>query len=162
MSARPKDAVLYGARLSEPRVRPMQPGDLREVTAIENRVYDFPWSRNVFMSCFSAGCEASVLELGGRIVSYGITMVATAECHLVNLSVDYAFQRRGFGRKLLRLMLDRAAACGARRVILEVRASNLAARALYNSEHFSQISLRKNYYPTEIGCEDALVLAKLL
>ena len=57
--------------------------------------------------------------------------------------------------------LRRARRC-ARRAFLEVRPSNAAALALYLSENFSEVSLRKDYYPTPTGREDALVLAKLL
>ena len=156
-----RDTVCAAAS-PEPCMRRMQPADLREISAIENRVYDFPWSRNVFMSCFGQSYEGRVIELGGRIIGYGIMVVAASECHLVNLCIDAAFQRRGLGRTLLRLMLERAAFLGARRAFLEVRPSNLVAHRLYLSESFNEVSLRKNYYPTPTGSEDALVLTKLL
>ena len=144
------------------RIRRMRLGDLGQVTRIESRIYDFPWNLNVFRSCFGSGYEGCVIELDRRIVGYGIMLIAAAECHLVNLCVDLRFQGRGLGRSLLRSMLSHAASLGAKRAILEVRPSNSAARSLYLSENFGETSLRKNYYPTAAGREDALVLAKLL
>ncbi len=166
MSARPEDFARGlappGGRPCASRVRLMQPADFKEISVVENRVYDFPWSRNVFMSCFGQGYEGRVVEWSRAIVGYGIMLVAAAECHLVNLCIDPTFQRRGLGRGLLRAMLDRAVFLGARRVFLEVRPSNAAARALYVSENFHEMSLRRNYYPTPTGREDAVVLTKFL
>ena len=150
------------AHSPEPRVRRMRITDLEKVSELENRVYDFPWSRKVFRSCFGRGYEGCVMEWSRAIIGYGIMLVVSTECHLVNLCVDSAFRERGLGRALLRLMLARAASLGARRAFLEVRPSNAAALALYLSENFSEVSLRKDYYPTPTGREDALVLAKLL
>ena len=146
----------------EPNIREMRPADFQEMLMIENRAYDFPWSRNVLMSCLNGGYQSRVIEWRRRIVGYGVMLIAAAECHLVNLCIDPMFQQRGFGRKLLRLMLCDAVLCGAKRAFLEVRPSNRAALALYGSEHFNEVSLRKNYYPTATGREDALILTRLL
>ena len=150
------------AKEIEARVRPMRAADLEQVLVIERRVFDFPWSRNVFMSCFGQGYRAHILELHRTVIGYGVMLICADECHLVNLCVDPECQSRGFGRSLLTRMLDYATSRGVRRAVLEVRRSNTAALALYRSENFSQLSWRKNYYPTATGREDALVLAKLL
>jgi ribosomal-protein-alanine N-acetyltransferase len=47
-------------------------------------------------------------------------------------------------------------------VFLEVRASNLAAYKLYEKAGFTEIGVRKGYYPGYIEAEDALVLVKQL
>lgn len=145
-----------------PRVRLMRQEDIVSVLAIEKNIYDFPWSLDVFMACQGKEYESRVTELGRQVVGYAIMQLVAAECHLLNLGVDSAFQGNGLGRRLLQHMLDDARAKGARRAILEVRLSNEAARVLYAEENFSEIGLRKNYYPTVVGREDALVLARLL
>ena len=137
-------------------VRPMHFVDLDRLLAIENRAYEFPWSRNVFMTCFGEDYQGCVLELEREVIGYAIMLLTAALC------IDPMFQRRGFGRNLLRLMLDYAAFCGAKRAALEVRSSDAAAYALYASENFRRLSLRKNYYPTAKGHEDAVVMTKLL
>jgi len=45
---------------------------------------------------------------------------------------------------------------------LEVRASNLGAIALYEQLEFNEVSVRRNYYPTAEGREDALIMALTL
>ncbi|MDH3872470.1 MAG: ribosomal-protein-alanine N-acetyltransferase, partial [Gammaproteobacteria bacterium] len=51
---------------------------------------------------------------------------------------------------------------GAEVVFLEVRPSNRAALALYGKNGFNELGVRKDYYPTEGGREDALILARVL
>ena len=62
----------------------------------------------------------------------------------------------GLGRRLLAELVDRARAAGAERLVLEVRADNVAARGLYDSAGFGLLQTRRGYYP---GGVDALVLA---
>ena len=42
---------------------------------------------------------------------------------------------------------------------LEVRASNVGARTLYESLGFNEATVRRNYYPAKEGREDAIVMA---
>jgi len=42
---------------------------------------------------------------------------------------------------------------------LEVRASNQQAIALYQFLGFNEVSIRRNYYPTKEGREDAIIMA---
>ena len=144
------------------QIRLMRTGDLDQVIKIEKKIYDFPWGMNVFMSCLNMHYENHVIEWGQRIVGYSVMMVTATECHLLNLCIESDFQRCGLGRKLLKLALNRAKSRGVKRVVLEVRPTNQVARNLYNSENFSETSIRKDYYPTKAGYEDALVLTKLL
>ena len=43
-------------------------------------------------------------------------------------------------------------------MFLEVRVSNVAARALYAQMGFREIGVRRSYYPAPVGREDAIVL----
>ena len=162
MSACPANLAPRRAVSPVPHTRTMRPADLDQVAAIENRIYDFPWSRDVFLSCFTPDYENLVMELERRVIGYGMMWLAAGDCHVVNLCMDIVFQGRGLGRVLFRRMLDNAAAHGARRAMLEVRPSNAPALSLYASEQFNEVSLRRNYYPTANGREDALVLTRLL
>ena len=51
---------------------------------------------------------------------------------------------------------------GAQQVFLEVRPSNLGAKALYSRFGFRQVAVRPAYYPAHAGREDALVLTLAL
>jgi ribosomal-protein-alanine N-acetyltransferase len=99
-----------------------------------------------------------VLEAHGCLCGYGILAVAAGEAHLLNISIDAAWQGRGLGRVLLLHQIDLARSLGARILLLEVRPSNTVARALYESVGFERIAVRRGYYPAAEGREDALLL----
>ncbi len=69
-------------------------------------------------------------------------------------------QRRGVGRLLLDELVAAAAARGAAALLLEVRADNAAARALYDRNDFDVIATRRRYY--QPGDVDALVMRRHL
>jgi ribosomal-protein-alanine N-acetyltransferase len=72
------------------------------------------------------------------------------------------WQRRGIGREVLGFVLRLARELGAHRILLEVRPSNEAARALYAAAGFTEIATRRGYYPAGAGREDAIVLELVL
>jgi ribosomal-protein-alanine N-acetyltransferase len=78
---------------------------------------------------------------------------------LLNIGVAAAHQRKGMGGAILSAMLEAASARQMPRVFLEVRASNLAAIALYRRAGFLEIGVRRDYYRDANGSEDALVMA---
>jgi ribosomal-protein-alanine N-acetyltransferase len=86
--------------------------------------------------------------------------LAVGELAILNLAVHPRKRRRGLGRFLLEAALRRGASGGASRALLEVRASNAAARALYANFGFVPLGVRKDYYVEPL--EDALVLARPL
>ena len=51
---------------------------------------------------------------------------------------------------------------GAATIFLEVRESNAPARQLYQSVGLLQVRVRKNYYPTLEGREDAILMSRQL
>jgi ribosomal-protein-alanine N-acetyltransferase len=99
-----------------------------------------------------------VLAHGRELVGYGVVMIGVQEAHLLNLSVRREWQRRGLGRQLLEHFLEVALEAGARRMFLEVRPSNAAARALYAARGFQEIAVRRGYYPAAGGREDAILM----
>lgn len=141
-----------------PRYRRMTADDLDAVAAIESRIYPHPWTRGNFEDSLAAGYHCWIAERAGSIIGYSIVMIAAGEAHLLNLSVAAEWQRRGLGAELLRFMIKLARDYGAERILLEVRPSNLAARALYARAGFGEIGVRRGYYPAGSGREDALVL----
>src|SRR4030095_17049032 len=83
--------------------------------------------------------------------------LAAGELEILNLAVAPGDRRLGLGRRLLEAALRRGATAGASRALLEVRASNDAARSLYSEFGFVSLGVRKDYYVEPR--EDALVLA---
>jgi ribosomal-protein-alanine N-acetyltransferase len=145
-----------------PRLEAMRPVDLDEVMAIENAIYTHPWTRGNFVDSLRAAYDCRTWRLEGELVGYFILMAAAGEAHLLNLSIAARHQRSGHGRALLREAADLARRRNAASLFLEVRPSNLAAQALYTRFGFRRVAVRKGYYPSHVGREDALVLALTL
>jgi ribosomal-protein-alanine N-acetyltransferase len=144
------------------RFRPMQSEDLEEIVAIERRSYPYPWTRLIFNDCLRAGYCCWVCERQGVIEGYVVSSIAAGESHLLNLCVRPESQQQGIGRKLLLHLISLARRQNAEMMFLEVRPTNLAARALYESMGFNELGSRREYYPADYGREDALILARVL
>ena len=87
------------------------------------------------------------------------------QCHsdcaeIIDLRVRGDERRAGVATRLLRASLD--ALDDVDKVILEVRAGNTAARALYERMGFRTVGYRAEYYATSQGREDALLMSMLL
>ncbi|HLX81044.1 MAG TPA: ribosomal protein S18-alanine N-acetyltransferase [Burkholderiales bacterium] len=145
-----------------PRLMQMREADLADVMPIEGAVYSHPWTRGNFADSLRAGYQCWTWRLGNELLGYFILLVAAGEGHLLNLTVAAARQRTGHGSALLKEAMQMARARGAQHVFLEVRPSNLGAKALYRRFGFRQVAVRPGYYPAHAGREDALVLTLAL
>ena len=149
----------------EPRTvtfRAMREADLHEVLAMEREAYEFPWSREIFRDCMRAGYCCRVLEFDGRVNAYGMLQVGASRSRLLNFCVRRSLHRRGFGRRLLALLIEVARSHPSRSLVLEVRPSNTAARRLYAAMGFAEVGVSRGYYPARTGREDAKLLSLAL
>jgi ribosomal-protein-alanine N-acetyltransferase len=130
----------------------MSLADLPTIMEIDRQCLPRPWSEAVWREELSSPFGLYlVLEEDGVLSGHiGVKHVAD-EAHVMTLAVRPERRRRGFAQALFEAAL---ASVGARRVYLEVRPSNVAARALYDSLGFVQAGVRPGYY----GDEDALLL----
>jgi ribosomal-protein-alanine N-acetyltransferase len=144
------------------RFRPMTAGDIESVISLEQAVYPYPWSEQIFRDCLRVGYDCWVVEAGSGVAGYGIMSMGAGECHILNLCIDPARRRRGAGRALMSMLLSRARRAGILHAFLEVRPSNDPAIALYEGMGFERIGLRRGYYQAAGGREDAVVYRKAL
>lgn len=133
--------------------------DLARAFQIETRAHAFPWSEKTFASNQGERYLNLQLTADGEMAAFAITQIVLDEATLFNIAVDPAYQRRGLGRALLEAVIDEVEKRGVATLWLEVRASNAAAIALYESLGFNEADVRRNYYPTADGHEDAIVMA---
>ncbi len=146
-------------------MRAMRASDLDLVVQSENLSLANPWSKRIFSDCLRAGYECWVLATKDRILAHGVLSASVGEAHVLTLCVDPDFRRAGYGRRMLRHLLDKAGKKNAEVCFLEVRRSNKEARQLYLDMGFVQVGERRNYYPAESGTterEDALILSRTL
>ncbi len=126
---------------------PLLASDAARCAELERMLFpgDDPWSERAFHEELLAGFHYVAARSEDLLVGYaGLALMGTdAEVHTIG--VDPAHQGRGIGRALLRALLEVADAAHAT-VFLEVRTDNEAAHALYVSEGFAMVGLRRRYY----------------
>jgi [ribosomal protein S18]-alanine N-acetyltransferase len=155
--------------------RAMQEGDLDAVLALEVQCYSHPWSRGNFSDSLASGYCAQVLErvadapargagLGAPqpLLGYFVAMAGADEWHLLNICIGPDWQGQGLGTALLAAVAAQGRALGLARWLLEVRASNTRARALYARHGFTEDGLRRAYYPGVARREDAVLMSRSL
>lgn len=144
-------------------IRELNKNDLPRILVIENAVHIVPWTRDTFLACFQAGCHGwAALDEANDVIGFILTMIRAGECHILNLCVDRERQHQGHARALLAQAEQEAKTLTSLVVHLEVRSSNVRAITLYERAGYQQIGIRKDYYPTPAGHEDALLFAKAL
>ena len=80
----------------------------------------------------------------------------------MDICVAPAYQGQGIAKQLLNAFIEHGEQYQAENLFLEVRESNKPAIGLYESAGFSSMSVRKNYYPTATGNEDAILMGLTL
>jgi ribosomal-protein-alanine N-acetyltransferase len=139
-------------------VRPAAARDLDAVVAIERASFGDPWSRESFESAIAdrnLRFEVAAAP-AGEVAGYIVYWLAGGEGELANIAVAPARRRDGIGALLLHAVLTVARTAGTGFVHLEVRESNMAARALYARFGFAEVGRRRAYYRQPV--EDALML----
>lgn len=133
------------------RLRPMRWWDVEKVAAVEPLLFGGnAWSAETFWSELAAPGRWYVLaEEDGRLLGYAGSAVRGVDADVQTVAVHPDAQGRGTGGVLLRALVDRASRTGARSLLLEVRADNAPAIALYARHGFERIAVRRRYYQPE-------------
>lgn len=141
-------------------IREATPTDLDAIMRLE--IASFPtdaWSSTLMQSELeSEHNHYFVLEDAGDVIGYAGLRALKGDPNSDVQTIAVAEHRRGHGdgRALLRALLHRAIASGAKHVFLDVRDDNLPARTLYAAEGFVEIGRRPHYYqPDDV---DAVVM----
>jgi [ribosomal protein S18]-alanine N-acetyltransferase len=146
----------------QPQFRLMSYEDLIAVCRIEPTIYSHPWTYGNFKDSLDSGYCAWVMEMSGEIIAYALLMMVLDEAHLLNVSVSQHYQGQGLGRAMLAQMITVARQRLASNMFLEVRASNSKAISLYEAMGFCEMGIRRHYYPTSHGREDAVLMGLAL
>jgi [ribosomal protein S18]-alanine N-acetyltransferase len=141
-------------------IEPAAPSDVEAIVAIEQESFASPWSRKTFEADLNENpfsrFYVARLDACPEPVGYVCFWIVFEELRLMNLAVTPSLRRRGIGRALLGRALLLGQNQGARRALLEVRASNAAALALYRETGFVQKGIRTKYYINPV--EDAVLM----
>jgi ribosomal-protein-alanine acetyltransferase len=125
-------------------VRPATLEDLAALVELERAAFTVPnWPADTFLRY-----DCIVAEVGRQMAGFLVSRqtfegssIAPPEREILNLAVAPAYRRAGIATLLIGLEFRKKAS-----LVLEVRESNAAARALYERLGFVEISRRNNYY----------------
>lgn len=141
-----------------PLVRRLTTDDLARVIEIELSAYPYPWTRGIFADCIRVGYECWGLQAGKDLIGYCIQTHVAGENHLLNLCIASQWQRQGLGNILLDHAIRLARLQGCESMFLEVRPSNPAGLSLYEKRGFRVVGERPDYYRSDQGRENAIVM----
>lgn len=150
---------MSGTLAAAAMLRRMRWWDVPEVAGLEADVFPDPWSVEAFWSELAHVPETRyymVADLAGTIVGYAGLGATGHQADVQTLAVARAYQGSGLGGRMLDDLLAEARRRGAGEVLLDVRADNAAAQALYARTGFERIGVRRGYYRP--AGTDALVM----
>ncbi len=135
-------------------LRPMTPLDIPLVAELEKNTFSSPWSENMLLQVVGQpGASFLLAFMDGHFAGYAGMLCILDEGQICNVAVVPTFRRQGIGSALMKAQSEAAKTRGLSVMMLEVRAGNLVAQALYEKEGWEKVGVRKNYYekPREDG-----------
>jgi N6-L-threonylcarbamoyladenine synthase len=141
------------------RTRGLLPDDLPTLVAIERVSFSSPWTPEMLTAELGVrfGWGMVAVDRSGEVVGFIIGRRYPDIWHVMDLAVAPGRRRQGVARALLQEFVAEADAAG-QPVLLEVRENNVGAVALYETEGFVSLSVRRRYY-ADTG-ENALVMVR--
>ena len=135
----------------------LQSSHLEGVAEIERLCFAEPWSQQALALLLqNANLGVVALDKQGNPIGYGGLLTVLDEGQITNIAVHPNFRGMGVGRAILEKLIFESASRGIREISLEVRQSNLPAKALYQSHGFEIAGVRKGFY--RHPAEDGLVM----
>lgn len=156
--------------------------DVPQMAQLESLAHSHPMSEGNLADCFGhlyrvLGLKLSAhLDVGANtganidvasdsdtyhvegLLGFAIVQQIIDEVTLLDICLLPSQQGKGYGKLLLKAVMISAKVSGAVVLMLEVRESNLTARALYQQAGFIESGRRKGYYPIEGSKEDAILM----
>ena len=130
-----------------------------QVAQLEKLCFADPWSEmSIASELRSIWSYWVVAVCDDQVVGYIGSQSSIDESDVMNVAVHPDWRRQGIAEQLIVHLIDQLKSRGSHALMLEVRASNAPAIALYEKLGFRQVGLRKNYYRNPK--EDALILRK--
>ena len=146
-------------------LRPWVIDDVAQLDGLNAMDMSVTWQRQTIVDCFSDHYFGWVIcdhsdPFHHHVVAYLVALIEARECQLLNLLVGNDYRRLGCARRLIQQMVTQAARASATKIFLEVNVTNQPAITLYKSCGFERVGLRKAYYKTATGREDALIFCR--
>ena len=143
-------------------IRPMELGDLEEVTAIARDLFSDAWSKEQFIYELNENpySEFFCVEDKGEIYGFVGLNVLFERAEISIIATKREKQGQGIGYRLLKKAIYEALKKECEILSLEVRTSNKKALKLYERNGFEVMRIRESYYSDNF--EDAYEMAKAI
>ena len=142
-------------------LRDMTRADLPAVLAMEEELFaPDTWTAAMYrdeLSLTDTRHYLVAVDEAGAVVGYAGLIAYPEEAHIATIGVTTTAQGQGIGARLLDTLLAEADT-RSRVVLLEVRADNEVAQALYRRRGFTEIGRRRGYY--QPSNTDAVVMSR--
>ncbi len=134
--------------------------DLPSLSDIEACCFTPPWSDSQLHSYIAGDRYLSVgLWQGEQLNGFALLSTVLDEAELLQIATRPGFRGKGIAEGVMKFVHEQLHRRGIIRNMLEVRSSNATALSLYRRLGYQQDGLRKGYYPTDTGKEDAILMS---
>jgi [ribosomal protein S18]-alanine N-acetyltransferase len=140
--------------LADLTIRNALPGDLAQISALAQSEFGDMWRAEVLAEKVVDDFSTFIAALSGStLAGFVLGFTVLDEMDLQLLAVKPEMRRQGIAGRLTAALIAQGRTRGVRRIHLEVRESNRAARVLYAAMGFEESGLRRAYYhdPAENG-----------
>jgi ribosomal-protein-alanine N-acetyltransferase len=149
---------------TELALRLATPADAPEIALLSRDTIEqgLPWSwrpQRVARAIRDANTNVVVAGPPGALAGFGIMSYLDTDAHLLLLAVHPLSRREGVGSAILEWLEDVARTAGARRIRVEARRDNVAARTFYNEHAYHERAIRAAMYS---GLADGVRMEKWL
>lgn len=144
-----------------PKVRRMTMEDGAAVAEMEHQLFPDAWSeKSILETLEQTNTICLIAEKAGRTAGYLLAYTAADEAEIARIAVVKELQRQGAARALLAKLESVCGSEGIKKILLDVRSGNGAARALYTSTGFKEDGIRQRFYENPV--EDAILMSREL
>ena len=144
-----------------PKVRRMTMEDGAAVAEMEHQLFPDAWSeKSILETLEQTNTICLIAEKAGRTAGYLLAYTAADEAEIARIAVVKELQRQGAARALLAELESVCGSEGIKKILLDVRSGNGAARALYSSTGFKEDGIRQRFYENPV--EDAILMSREL
>ena len=142
-----------------PEVRRMTMEDGAAVAEMEHQLFPDAWSEKAILETLGQPNTICLMaEKAGRAAGYLLAYTAADEAEIARIAVAKELQRQGVARTLINELEALCKSGGIRKILLDVRAGNAAARTLYVKTGFVEDGIRQRFYDNPM--EDAILMSR--
>lgn len=141
----PQEKIFFHARY-------MNRADLKQILAIEEDSFDYPWDQDDFLVAIQdSNISCHVLELNEKIIAYYTYSLQKTKIEITNIAVDRPYRRKGVARQIVENITDRLDLFDLKYVSITVAEHNLQAQLFFKKCGFKYIKTLKDYYEDYVG-----------